>query len=192
MVSFLKCLIFEVEIKTFLRMRKLFLLPVCTLLLSAIFFTDTAKAEESGVVFRDIDWGAHLDSIEKNGELIQFQKVNNSRSSNAYKIPGDDMRIGTVELNELHYIFNEDDRFIQVYMEAGMSDRSDMRFILRHRFGDPDEIREMIRIKMHEWDLGDVQVSMTEYDDQDMFSVTFKSRWDQSEAYRINTNIDDF
>lgn len=165
---------------------------LASLVIGVFAVANPAESGETEVEFRDKEWGTHVDSVLKDGDYIDFVEVDNSRASNAYRIPGDDMTIGTVELDQLHYIFNEDKRLTQVYMEADMEHRSDMRFILRHRFGEPDEIREMVRIKMHEWDLGDVQISMTEYEEQETFSVSFNSRWDQSEAYRINTNIDDF
>lgn len=161
-------------------------------LISGLIFPLFALAEDGGIKFRNLEWGSHVDSVFRDGQRLDFKSTKNNRYSNAYRLSGDRMEIGTVKLDDLLYIFNEDKRLTKVVAEADQKYRPDFSFILRHRFGEPDELRELINVKIHEWELGEIKISLTEYPERDMFAVTFASRWDQTEAYRINTNISDF
>jgi hypothetical protein len=163
------------------------------ILTGIVFFSQSALADEGEyVVFRDIKWGEHVDSIYRNGEKLEFIKTDNAREPNAYRLSNDNYRLGTVRLKEIHYIFNSDDRFTKVYMTASREFLPDMNFILNYRFGSADEVRNLARITLKEWHVGDVRFILTEVQDTDHFTLNIESRWEHSESYRINTQIQDF
>lgn len=159
--------------------------------LIGVFAFNNSKADDM-VVFRSIPWGTHIDSIYIYGEKINFVPTNNSRNDKAFKIENDDLSIGTVRLTELQYIFNEDKRLTKIYMIGDRRFFPDMNFILRHRFGEPDDVKELVRINLREWQVGNVKFILTDMMESDIFTLTIDSRWELSERYRINTQIDDF
>jgi hypothetical protein len=164
-------------------------------ILSALFFIAFAVgayAQETNVTaFRNMPWGAHRDSMIVKGKKIEFVKDKSSLIRNAYTIPNDDMTIGAVKLNKLIYIFNEEDRFIKVYMEGPKEQTEQMKFILDYKFGTAKNESKVDNIAYKQWLVKDVTFTLGEYDYL-KFEVKIESNWQASEAYKKNTTVDDF
>jgi hypothetical protein len=79
--------------------------------------------------------GAFKDSLFVKGKKVEFVKDKSSLIKNAYIIPNDDMTIGNVKLNKVNYIFNDDGRFVKVYLEGPKEQTDQMKFILDYKFG---------------------------------------------------------
>lgn len=168
---------------------------VLTLTLVLLAGSLVGNAQKSANVpdFREIEWGAHIDSVFIDGEKINFVKIPEATESNSYKIPKDKMKIGTVELEKLHYIFNEKDRFKKVFMQGEKDYLSDMEFILSYKFGKPSTVRNLGYVKLKEWTVGNVVFTLSAFSNKrDIFTVTIESNWEQGERYRENMKVDDF
>jgi len=157
-----------------------------------IVFAIGASAQETNVTsFRGMPWGANRDSIFVKGKKVEFVKDKSSLIRNAYSIPGDDMKIGNVKLTKLLYIFNEDDRLVKVYMEGTKDQAEQMKFILDYKFGEHKNESKVDNVSYKQWLVKDVTFTLGEYDYL-KFEVKIESNWQASEAYKKNTNVDDF
>ncbi len=143
--------------------------------------------------FREIKWGTHKDSVFRNGEKVNFKRVKNGVEPNSFTIPNDDMNIGTVEFEEIQYIFNENNRFKKVFLQADRKFVEDMNFILNYKFGKPDRERKLGYVNVKTWKIGEVVFTLSKFkNDRNIFTLTIESNWEKSAEIRKNKNVDDF
>ncbi len=155
-------------------------------------FTLGAFAQETNVTsFRGMPWGASRDSIFIKGKKVDFVKDKSALTKNTYFIPHDDMMIGSVKLTKIDYIFNDDDRLVKVYMEGAKDQAEQMKFILDYKFGEHKNESKVDNVSYKQWLVKDVTFTLGEYDYL-KFEVKIESNWQASEAYKKNTNVDDF
>lgn len=157
-----------------------------TMLLSLSLF-----AQDRILDFRDILFGAKLDSIFIKGTKIDFQKDRNAALRNAYEIPGDNLFIGNVKLRKINYIFNDELRFFKVFMLGNKEDVAQIRFILNFKFGEHRNESIVDGIRYQQWIIKDVTFTLAEFDNV-KFELVMESNWQASEIYKKNTNVDDF
>lgn len=170
-------------------MRNVFLLAFL------ITFTVPGLAQEKTKVtdFREIKWSTHKDSVFRNGEKVNFVKVENGVEANAYRIPNDDMSIGTVKFEELQYIFNGEDRFKKVFMKSEQKYLADMQFILNYKFGKPDKVQNLGYVNIKTWKLENASFTLSEFkNNRDIFTLSLESQWERSANFKRNINVDDF
>lgn len=162
---------------------------------SVLFFIALAVgafAQETNVTsFRGMAWGAFKDSIVVKGKKVEFVKDKSSLTKNAYTIPNDDMTIGSVKLSKLNYIFDEDSRFIKIYMEGTKDQTEQMKFILDYKFGEHKNESKVDNVSYKQWLVKNVTFTLGEFDYM-KFEVKIESNWQASEAYKKNTTVDDF
>lgn len=157
-----------------------------------IAFAVGAFAQETNVTsFRNMPWGAFRDSMYVKGKKVEFVKDKSSLIKNAYTIPNDDMTIGSVKLNKLIYIFNDENRFVKVYMEGPKEQTEQMKFILDYKFGAFKNESKVDNVAYKQWLVKDVTFTLGEFDYL-KFEVKIESNWQASEAYKKNTTVDDF
>ncbi|MBS1593564.1 MAG: hypothetical protein JST90_04530 [Bacteroidetes bacterium] len=157
-----------------------------------LFFAVGAFAQETNVTsFRNMPWGAFRDSMYVKDQKIEFVKDKSSLTKNAYIIPNDDMSIGNVKLNKIDYIFNDEGRFVKVYIEGPKEQAEQMRFILDYKFGTFKNESRVDNVSYKQWLVKDVTFTLGEYDYL-KFEVKIESNWQASEAYKKNTSVDDF
>ncbi len=157
-----------------------------------LFFAAGAFAQETNVTsFRNMPWGAFRDSMYVKDQKIDFVKDKSSLTKNAYIIPNDDMTIGNVKLNKIDYIFNDEGRFVKVYIEGPKEQAEQMRFILDYKFGTFKNESRVDNVSYKQWLVKDVTFTLGEYDYL-KFEVKIESNWQASEAYKKNTSVDDF
>ncbi|MBS1617052.1 MAG: hypothetical protein JST76_00930 [Bacteroidetes bacterium] len=157
-----------------------------------LFFAAGAFAQETNVTsFRNMPWGAFRDSMYVKDQKIDFVKDKSSLTKNAYIIPNDDMSIGNVKLNKIDYIFNDEGRFVKVYIEGPKEQAEQMRFILDYKFGTFKNESRVDNVSYKQWLVKDVTFTLGEYDYL-KFEVKIESNWQASEAYKKNTSVDDF
>lgn len=155
----------------------------------------TAFSQEVGSTkFRNLEWGAKIDSMyHKDGTKIDFikDKYAVGAARNAYLIENDDMFVGNVRLRKINYVFNDDNRFTKVLMEGAQDDANQMKFILTYKFGDYKNESRVDGITYYQWLVKDVTFTLA-ISDQYKFEVKIESNWQATEAYKKNTNVDDF
>ena len=157
-----------------------------------LFFAAGAFAQETNVTsFRNMPWGAFRDSMYVKDKKIEFVKDKSSLTKNAYIIPNDDMSIGNVKLNRINYIFNDEGRFVKVYIEGPKEQSEQMKFILDYKFGTFKNESRVDNVSYKQWLVKDVTFTLGEYDYL-KFEVKIESNWQASEAYKKNTSVDDF
>jgi hypothetical protein len=151
-----------------------------------------ASAQETNVTsFRNMPWGAYRDSLFVKGKKIDFAKDKSSLIKNAYIINNDYMSIGNVKLTKVIYIFNDEGRFVKVYLEGPKEQSDQMRFILDYKFGTHKNESRVDNVSYKQWLVKDVTFTLGEYDYL-KFEVKIESNWQASEAYKKNTTVDDF
>ena len=168
---------------------------IASLLVFLLMFTTSGFTQEKAKVtdFRSIGWSTHKDSVFRSGEKVNFIEVENGVEKNAYRIPNDDMTIGTVEFDKLHYIFNENDRFKKVFMQADQTYLADMEFILNYKFGKPDKVQNLGYVSIKNWNLENSTFTLSKFkNNRDIFTLSLKSQWERSANYEENINVDDF
>lgn len=141
--------------------------------------------------FRNIYWGAKLDSIYRDGQKIEFIKERTMNLKNAFVLKGDVMNIGNVRLNKLIYIFNDENRFVKVYSEGPKEDFEQMKFILKYKFGESVNERTLDGVTMYQWLVRDVTFTLKQYEFL-RFELIIESSWQDAEAYKKNTSVKDF
>lgn len=141
--------------------------------------------------FRNIYWGAKLDSIYRDGQKIEFIKERTMNLKNAFVLKGDAMNVGNVRLNKLIYIFNDENRFVKVYSEGPKEDFEQMKFILKYKFGEPVNERTLDGVTMYQWLVRDVTFTLKQYEFL-RFELIIESSWQDAEAYKKNTSVKDF
>lgn len=160
-----------------------------------LFFTFQGFAQDKAKVtdFRNIKWSTHKDSVFRNGEKVNFVKVENGVAENAYRIPNDDMNIGTVQFEKIHYIFNDNNRFKKVFMQAGQDFLADMEFILNYKFGKPDKVQNLGYVNIKNWNLDNVTFTLSEFkNNREIFTLSLESQWERSANFEENINVEDF
>jgi hypothetical protein len=186
-------------------MKKIALLLVCF----TLFFVEvqaqkknptvTAKSKKTLILlpsFRDIVWGSHVDSVYTQNGKVFFTRSMDIGNRTAYLIPGDNMIIGTVLLDNIYYIFNNDDRFIGVQMfgKRDMGNRKqvgEMRYILTFKYGEP-ETKELNKGVQYFWNIDDVRITLDDDESKGLFKVEFLSDFERTQSKRINMNVSDF
>lgn len=164
---------------------------ILSIFILAAFVTGAAAQETNVTSFRGMPWGAYRDSMFVKGKKVIFVKDKSSLIKNAYVISGDDLTIGNVKLTKINYIFNEDDRFVKVYMEGPKELTDQMKFILDYKFGEHKNESKVDNVSYKQWLVKDVTFTLGEYDYL-KFEVKIESNWQASEAYKKNTAVDDF
>ena len=145
--------------------------------LTFILFAIGASAQETNVTsFRNMPWGAFRDSLYVKGKKIDFVKDKSSLTKNAYTIPNDDMTIGSVKLNRINYIFNDEGRFVKVYIEGSKEQADQMKFILDYKFGGYKNESKVDNVAYKQWLVKDVTFTLGEYDFL-KFEVKIESNW---------------
>lgn len=166
---------------------------LCLAFLILFSFPGLAQKKAKVTDFRQIKWSTHKDSVFRNGEKVNFVKVNNGVEKNAYRIPNDDMTIGTVKFDKLQYIFNEDNRFTKVFMQGKQKYLADMEFILNYKFGKPDKVQNLGYVNIKNWNLKNATFTLSEFkNNRDIFTLSLESQWEQSASFDKNINVKDF
>ncbi len=168
-------------------MRKLFL---AVAMLGLTCFAYSAE-NEAVIEFRKILWGSAKDSIWRDGKKLEFTKDKNSMIKNACSLMNDDMTIGSVKLDKVLYIFNDDNRFYKVYLQGPIEQAEQMKFILTYKFGDYKNESFVDDSHIMQWLVKDVTFTMKEIN-KSHFEVTIESNWKATVDYKRNTSVDDF
>lgn len=143
--------------------------------------------------FREMKWGAHRDSILKDGVPVNFAKVNTKSDSNSYFVPNDDLTIGTVFCDQIYYVFNSANRLVKVRLVFPRKQLGEMKYILRTKFDDPTNINESGGGYQLTWsNIEEVRLTLNDYPDVNQAIVEFSSDFEILESKRINQNVDDF
>lgn len=171
-------------------MRKVF--PLTVLILLVLFGKLDAQDQKKVTDFRDIKWGVHKDSVFRDGAKVNFTKVEDGVDPNSYTIPNDKMTIGAVELEKVQYIFNEDNRFKKVFLQADRNFHSDMKFILNYKFGKSDRDKQTGYVEVKSWQLDGVIFTLSKFINRDIFTLTIESNWEKSAEIQKNKRVDDF
>ena len=159
---------------------------------SLLFCVLVSQANQDSVpAFRSIKWGANLDSIFANGKKVEFVNSEDPGFQNAYIIPNDDPNIGNVRMNKIYYIFNEENRFSKVVMEGRKMDTEEIDFVVQYKFGEHQNSKSFDGGGYKQWIIREVTITLVEHQ-YHKFELTIESDWEIAEAYRKNTNVDDF
>ncbi|MEX0812278.1 MAG: hypothetical protein WD048_08680 [Chitinophagales bacterium] len=160
------------------------------ILLFSFYSVALGQSKDRITDFREIYWGTPLDSTYRSGFQVNFEIDKTSPEKKAYKIPGDNMKIGSVDLNRINYIFNGEKKLYKILLEGPREQAQYMTFIIEHKFGDYD--KEIIdNTEVRTWKVQDVIITMYLHEFRD-FQVYFESDWEAAEAYEENTSVEDF
>lgn len=161
------------------------------LTIMSFFYMGYSADNDAVLDFRKIFWGTPKDSIMINGKKPEFIRDKTTILKNAYYINGDDMTIGAVKLEKVLYIFNDDNRFYKVFLQGGIDQLQQMKFILSYKFGDFKNESYIDDSHIMQWIIKDVTFTLKEIT-KSHFELTIESNWQASEDYKKNTNVDDF
>lgn len=137
--------------------------------------------------FRNIKWGTDLEKMPFTAQEVEIEGL-----ENAYVNADDDMYIGTVWLDNLIYVFSDDKRFTRVVMMGDRSQMPEINFIVKYKFGEPEEVIETESGKVREWTIGDVKFVLENMYTEDKFMLDITSDFESAENYRLNTTVSDF
>lgn len=142
--------------------------------------------------FRDLKWGAHIDSIYKDGSKLNFLKSEISKDPNAYYLENEDLSIGTVALTHVIYYFTDRGKFTKVILRGDKKFFTDMKYILTYKFDEPQAVKQINGNNVSLWNVDDVKISITDANSQDYFMVEFSVDYNLMEFRTINRNVTDF
>lgn len=176
-------------------MKNLFLAISFFMIASGI---NAQNAEETKSIegFRDFYWGQHVDSIFREGEKVNFSKVERNgvqeQDGNYYVINGENLKIGAIDLTQIYYVFSsKDNRLFKVLIEGRKKDTDQMRFIVDYKYG--ERVNEAAKDDkvIKQWIIRDVYITLREYT-HNKFDLELKSDWQAAQAFKKNTSVEDF
>ncbi len=143
--------------------------------------------------FRTYRWLQHKDSIYVNGEKITFKLDNDAEKPNTYLLDVDNYTFGSVRLNRVNYIFNEDDKLTGIVLKGDESGYDDMAFILNKKFGAPEDVMELgVDLKVMNWKKGSTTIKLTNPGSGDTYSVIIENSKAKTERIIKNRGVKDF
>lgn len=159
----------------------------------AILMTGMSYGQGSKVTgFRDLVWGIHKDSVYSKGVKQKFDKDKGASEANSFVIKDDNLTLGAAKLTKISYHFNNQSRFKKVVMFGNQKYVQDVREILIFKFGRAKSVKDPnANLKVHEWQEGDVSISLTQNKREENFQLIIESNWDLSETYVKNMNVND-
>ncbi|MEM1324386.1 MAG: hypothetical protein AAGI23_00450 [Bacteroidota bacterium] len=154
----------------------------------------TTFAQSSSAVdhFRGVRWGTSFDQVAfGDGERADLVYAASGADGKYYMRRNEDLTIGTALLENIYYIFDENDQFYKVIISGKAASNEDMEFILQQRFGKADKRYRKRPKYVRQWDAGDVVVIFSEQRSKD-FVLQIESNADVKSYIEINSNIEDF
>ncbi|MDX1666287.1 MAG: hypothetical protein R3350_03615 [Saprospiraceae bacterium] len=167
------------------------LIGLALIFMFPVFGTSQIQGNIEG--FRGLQWGTHVDSVTIHGEEVEMElyTTTDMNKEKLYRLEEEDLTIGTAELNDIYYVFDDQDRFFRVIINGKADYNEDMEFILQNKFG-PADMRFRKNGKfVRNWTLKDVSLIFEESRTKD-FTVIIESDRDERDFYQINTQVDDF
>ena len=162
-----------------------------TLSVLAILGVATIAAQEPVADFRGLAWGTPLEEATLDGKKVDLQYYTTINNENYYYLPDDELEIGTAELQQIFYVFDEHKRFFKVVIDGKPESNEEMSFILAKRFGSPTTIRRRETKFISGWEIGSVDVLLTEWRSED-YLLQIESVADDRYENEVNSEIDDF
>lgn len=169
---------------------------ITLLFVAGLLFTTAQVVPERIEGFRDFTWGSHVDSVYTNaGTKVIFtpaNKVDLLNGGKFYTIMNDNLLIGSVQLTNIYYVFSDKtNRLYKVILEGKKQDVDQMDFIVDYKYGkhvnelvDDDKVSK-------QWIVADVTLSLYNFN-YNKFEFELLSDWEAAEAYKKNTNVNDF
>jgi hypothetical protein len=143
--------------------------------------------------FRSFKWLQHKDSIYVNGEKITFKLDTDADRTNTYVLDIDKHTFGSVRLNRVNYIFNEDDKLTGIVLKGEKASYDDMAFILNNKFGAPEDVLELgVDLKVMNWKKGSTTIKLTNPGGGDTYSVIIENSKAKTERIIKNREVKDF
>jgi len=142
--------------------------------------------------FRGLEWGAPLDSVafDEAPNPVMMATLE-AEDGKYYQRKNENLSIGTAELKNIFYVFDDNNRFYKVVIDGKRSANDDMEFILQQKFGPADDQLQKKYETVKLWNVGEADIVFTERNDQD-FTLQIQSNLRKKSFYEINTQVDDF
>lgn len=152
------------------------------------------KVNEGELVgFRGLRWLQKKDEIRMNGEKLTFVLDREAPTPNTYFLPNDVMLIGTARLTGISYIFNDDDKLIEIVITGDIEYYDEMKLILDSKFGKADGTSDFSgSLNINTWSLKASTVKLSTGGDGKGFKLILKTNKGESEDRLLNMNADDF
>jgi hypothetical protein len=173
------------------------LLTLVLIVTSAVMLSSnkaTAQGETTYLLdnFRGTFWGSPLDSFYRDDAKMDFVKTGEIGVKNTYYIENDNLFIGSVKLDNIYYVFTEDDKFDRLVFKGKTSKSfKEMKYILITKFGAP-EIKDINHTIQYSWNVDGVRLYLSFDPDTDFFTVDFYSNYEMNESRKKNRNVADF
>ncbi len=168
---------------------------IITLLLSFTILSFAVAQEGKKIEgFRSFEWGQEIQEMKVNGEVANFIKIDKEKEKDGdyYVLADENLVIGNVLLKQIEYVFSKKDgKFFKVILEGKKEDVDQMNFIVDYKYGSNlnEDSKDDKVIK--EWIINNVTITMQDYK-FNKFYLTLESDWEAAEAFRKNTNVNDF
>lgn len=142
--------------------------------------------------FRGAQWGVDRANIQFDHQADPiWVREGKLGPYTVYSLKNEDLTIGSAEMSNIHYHFNEADELTRVVFNGSDDYNEDIESILASRLGSPQEMQlyqwEVVRI----WEDDDVVVAFREHRDME-FEVEINSKLGVREKMAENKNITDF
>lgn len=145
------------------------------------------------VGFRAYKWLQHRDSIYVNGEKITFKLDTDADRPNTYVLDIDKYTFGSVRLNRVNYIFNEEDKLTGIVLKGDKASYDDMAFILNNKFGSPEDVLDLgVDLKVLNWKKGSTTIKLTNPSGGETYSVIVENSKAKTERIIKNREVKDF
>lgn len=143
--------------------------------------------------FRTMKWLDEKDKIYMNGEKVNFTLDREADQPNTYYIANDNRAIGSAKLDDISYVFNENDKLNKVIITGQKEYFGDMKMILDSKFGKADGVNTFsTELSVSEWRIKGTTVKLTESDRGDGFTCIIESSKDKTEKLKKNMEVFDF
>lgn len=149
------------------------------------------QAQDLNEGFRGLDWGTSVNELSSVEAMDSFKYMKKYNEDFYYKHINEDPKIGTANLENIFYVFNEDNKFHRVMINGYPESFVAMKTILNAKYGIPDKLIKKKTSKTWLWKLFGAEVILIQNKKDDDFILHIISDWEDHNFYRINTKVQD-
>jgi len=171
-------------------MKQIFIL----LLLIGTFSFSNAQNKGKIEGFRSFKWGQEINEMKIDGEVANFIKTDSEKEKDGdhYILADENLVIGNVLLKQIEYVFSKKDgKFYKVILTGKKEDVEQMTFIVDYKYGNNLNEDKKDDQVIKQWLVDNVTITLKDFNLHKFFLI-LESDWEAAEAFRKNTNVNDF
>jgi len=167
---------------------------IITLFLTVGLFSFSNAQVSKVEGFRTFKWGQEVSEMKVEEEVANFIKIDTDKEKDGdyYILADENLVVGNILLKKIEYVFSKKDgKFYKVILTGKKDDVDQMSFIVDYKYGDNLNEDKKDNKVIKEWLINNVSIILRDFN-LHKFELVIESDWEAAEAFRKNTNVNDF